>query len=403
MSNFTRTLRIVFVTALLVGRSHCFVEMPSMVGTRYLVSPNFRPAHFTVTGPSQNKATDKLRATVTTVDPETTSTTETKPTPKIIGSIDFLLPSEGADSKPSKFGSFSPVGNPTLLECATQLASKAQWFSENQVVTRVVSIPKDGHDDLLVGMLHNADVLIAIGLSSDSDLKFAKDIFEFRASNRDRKVRFRQCEFALDCAKSIASTVGPFDAARPTLSSLFPWTDAASGRRLLYQMQGLFDRWTSDDAIIAILLFLNRFSGSEIDWVKHSNDATWEKGPLRNAQEFYTMASKCGDCVTTCLKDETCKECLQKLTELDTRDQALSYRTIVSYESEALRDFSYCILTKHNVFQCDAAIPTIPKVTPMATWRNKALTVEAGQSLLVAHLNDEAAPEVSRIRKRIVL
>jgi hypothetical protein len=55
------------------------------------------------------------------------------------------------------------------------------------------------------------------------------------------------------------------------------------------QMEGLFDRWTSDDFTVALMLFLNRFSGSAVDWVKDSADATWEKGPIRNAQEFYQM------------------------------------------------------------------------------------------------------------------
>jgi hypothetical protein len=82
---------------------------------------------------------------------------------------------------------------------------------------------------------------------------------------------------------------------------------------------------------------------------------------------------------------------------MDTRDQAASYRTIVSYESEILKDFSYCILQKNNIFGCDATIPTFPKVKPLSTWRGKPLTVEAARGLLIAHLDDETAPEVREI------
>ena len=225
---------------------------------------------------------------------------------------------------------------------------------------------------------------------------FTEELFQSRRL-RSRKQKFRQCQFALDCAKKIAATVGPFDEAQPSLqSSLLPWTDDASGRRFLDQMNGLFDKWTSDDFTVALMLFLNRFSGSTVDWVKESADATWEKGPIKNAQEFYAMASKCGDCVVKCLQDETCSKCLQTMTKLDTRDQAASYRAIVSYESELLKDFSFCILQKNNVFNCAATIPTIPQVQPIANWRGKPLTVEAARSILVAHLNDEAAPEVSQ-------
>jgi hypothetical protein len=108
-----------------------------------------------------------------------------------------------------------------------------------------------------------------------------------------------------------------------------------------------------------------------------------------------TLATKCGDCLIDCLKDEKCKACLEALTELDTRDQAASYRTIVSYESEELKAFSFCAFQKHNIFQCQAKIPTVPKVTPMANWRGEPLTQEVARSLLVGHLDDDAAPKVS--------
>jgi len=126
-----------------------------------------------------------------------------------------------------------------------------------------------------------------------------------------------------------------------------------------------------------------------------SIDATWEKGPLRNAQELATMVNKCGDCVVKCVQDEKCKECLSALTAIDTRDQVASYRTIVSYESDLLRDFTFCILQKNNIFNCEATIPEIPKVQPVKTWRGRPLTREDGRAILVGHLDDEDAPEVS--------
>jgi hypothetical protein len=97
-----------------------------------------------------------------------------------------------------------------------------------------------------------------------------------------------------------------------------------------------------------------------------------------------------------CLGNESCKTCLEKLTQLDTRDQAASYRTIVSYESEALKDFSFCVFQKHNVFQCEATIPTIPQVNPISEWRGENLTEEMARSLLIGHLDDEKAPKVSQ-------
>jgi hypothetical protein len=103
-----------------------------------------------------------------------------------------------------------------------------------------------------------------------------------------------------------------------------------------------------------------------------------------------------------CLQDETCKTCLEKLTELDTRDQAASYRTIVSYESEALKDFSFCVFQKHNVFQCKATIPTIPKIKPISEWRGEKVTEEVARSLLIGHLDDEKAVMVSLCRRECI-
>ena len=138
------------------------------------------------------------------------------------------------------------------------------------------------------------------------------------------------------------------------------------------------------------MIFFNQYCGS-IDWVKYSIDATWEKGPVENAKEFYSMITKCGDCITKCLADEKCKKCLDELTEVDTRDQVASYRTIVSYESELLKDFSFCILQKNNIFGCKVEIPTMPIVKPLKIFQGEELTKEMAKRILVGHLDDPIA------------
>ena len=107
------------------------------------------------------------------------------------------------------------------------------------------------------------------------------------------------------------------------------------------------------------------------------------------------MVTKCGDCVANCVKDEKCKECLDALTAVDTSDQVASYRTIVSYESELLRDFSFCILQKNNIFNCDAQVPESPKVKPLTTFRGEPLTKDIARAILVGHLDDSKALEGS--------
>ncbi len=113
------------------------------------------------------------------------------------------------------------------------------------------------------------------------------------------------------------------------------------------------------------------------------------------------MITKCGDCIAKCVADETCKKCLDELTAVDTSDQVTSYRTIVSFESELLKDFSFCILQKNNIFNCNAEIPKLPYVTPMTEFRGKPLTKEVARQILIGHLDDEKAFEDLSIKSEI--
>ncbi|CAB9507705.1 Violaxanthin [Seminavis robusta] len=331
------------------------------------------------------------------------TTTSTSSDDDVIGSVAILLPSEGAaDSVLSRFGDKSPVGCPPVWDAAEQLARKTTHFSLDKITTELILAPNinNNSDDIALQkrLQEEFDVVIAMGLRSDQDLQFAQRVFDNRRRNRMER-RNHQAHFGIDCTGSAKTSrltpmVGPHHQEDLSPLKWLPWTTVASAQRMQEQMQGLFARWTTDDYAVAIMLFFNQFGAHEqpIDWVKHSIDATWEKGPIQNAQELAAMASKCGDCVVQCVQDEKCKECLDRLTEIDTRDQVASYRTIVSYESELLRDFSFCILQKNNIFNCDADIPSLPKVAPITTWRGKPLTKQDGQAILIGHLDDEDAP-----------
>jgi len=361
----------------------------------------------------------------------------------IVGTIVFLLPSmtggdESNHNRPSRFGSSSPFGrNATLIESAYQLVRKTRFFSDGRVNARIITVPEDNKNDIISIRtdLVQAEVLIGLGLTRSSELSFLNDIFESRRSqsSQDSDYRRRHCHFALDCDNHInennnkksyedgdaennnilSPSVGPYDMASSSSSPFYlslsapPWTEIATGKRVMERMIDLFERWTSDDFVYALMVFFNQFctgnggnrsdgsSNNEggIDWVKHSIDPSWEKGPIQNSKEFISMISKCGDCITRCVADEKCKECLDALTEIDTSDQVTSYRTIVSFESKLLEEFSYCILQQNNVFECDASIPKLPHVKPMKTWRGQALTKMVARGLLIGHLNDVNAPE----------
>jgi hypothetical protein len=284
------------------------------------------------------------------------------------------------------------------------LPKKSKWFSDGKVDTEIIILPENINDDansnkldldaMKQKMIHGAEALIAFSIVNDNDVKFLDDIFQSRRSSGGTNL----CQFALECnenemnngSKQLPIIVGPYDDSSPSIQTMLPWTSDASGKRMVEQMIGLFDRWTSDDFAVALMIFFNQYSES-IDWVKYSIDATWEKGPVQNAEEFYNMITKCGDCISKCVADEKCKECLDALTAVDTRDQVASYRTIVSYESELLRDFSFCILQKNNIFGCTARIPTLPVVEPITTFQGKELTKDVAKQILVGHLDDPIA------------
>ena len=301
-----------------------------------------------------------------------------------IASITFLIPVR--DTR-SKFGTCSPVGSPSLREAVQHLCDKAFWFADGRVTTSIVLWEQANEHDLK--FLCESDVLVAIGI--DEDVTRLTRVWKTR--RKSPKAASSLCHFALDCAIDLPALVGPWDQASGSslLSWILPWIRSATARRLHDQMHNMFARWTSDDFTYGLMLFVNQFI-AEVDWVKHSIDATWEKGPLRNSMEFYSMMTKCGSCILKCLRDAKCRECIGKLTEIDSRDQVQSYKTIVSYESDLLREFSLCILTKNNIFNCDATIPILPQVTPISAWRGEAITEEAGRSILVGHLNDLSAP-----------
>ena len=285
------------------------------------------------------------------------------------------------------------MGNPSLLEAVNHLGQKAFYFANGLLEWEVVVAKRNNdRNEEQHESLYNCEILIAVALQSPDEIAFAKEVFEARRQ-LDPAIRNRLCHFSLESAEKLPAVVGPFDETQPSLAAtLLPWTEDATACRMHAQMLDLFSRWTSDDFGYAFMLFLNQFSGSQVDWVKHRTDASWEKGPVKNAQELYGMVTECGDCVKACVQDDQCRECLTKLTQVDPRDQAASYRTLVSYESDLLTQFSLCVFTKKNIFNCDATIPTLPRVTPLTTWRGRALTEADGRALLVGHLDDEAAP-----------
>lgn len=314
-------------------------------------------------------------------------------TEPIIGTVALLVPTSLMTI--SKFGSKSPISPPSYIEVAQQLVRKIRHFSDGRIIAQIIS--PDDISTTSSSLSISSDALFAIGLTSPSDIQYLSQIFRERRNLGRRS----SCQFAIDCGTNrYEPIVGPYDAANPSpIVSLAPWLDVASGKRLVEQMSRLFDEYSTDEFALATMLHFNQFSGYKVPWVEHTIDVTWEKGPIRNAKELVGMITKCGSCIAACLSDDNCSACIKALDKIDTRDQVSSYRTIVSYESKLLQDFTLCILTKNDVFGCRAVIPTLPEVTPVATWRGKEMTTELSRQIMIGHLSGvaaESSPEGSR-------
>jgi hypothetical protein len=226
-----------------------------------------------------------------------------------IGTVAILVPSLSDELSP--FGSKSPVPRPSYQLAAEQLARKIRQFSDGKISTHI-AFPLERDDDENDACI-SSNALIALGLKSPSDIHYLSRTFRKRRHKQQELQAISSCQFAVDCgSNNYAPIVGPYDEANPSIaSSIAPWSEIASGKRLAAQMTELFEKYTSDEFALAIMLFFNQFSGTKIPWVQHSIDVTWEKGLFQNAKEIYAMISKCGPCIAKCLNDENCSSCIK--------------------------------------------------------------------------------------------
>jgi len=293
-------------------------------------------------------------------------------------SVLFVVP-ESAEAV-SPFGATSPEPSPSWLTVATHLAGRIPGFDE-KLQSSVVTEEQ-------VSKTESADVIVALGVGP----RAAAALGELSDG--------ASALLCYDCAEQVSDLafVGPYkpaatgaaSALQTAQASVAPWASVARGQRLADQAALLLSRHSSEDLLYAIFFVLHGFV-TELDLVRHTVNPTWEKGALRNAQEFATMCSKCGDEISTALTDPETKATIDLLNACDMRDQVGSYRVIVSYETTQLEAFSLCILQQNNVFGCDAAILSTPAVPLLRSWRGAPLDTAAARQIFIGHFDCEEA------------
>ena len=147
-------------------------------------------------------------------------------------------------------------------------------------------------------------------------------------------------------------------------------------------MDDLYQRRSSDDLYYLFLVLINVANGP-VPVIQNST-----KRSDAGLKELRCMISNCGREISQCFMDSTCRTALNCLNTCKFNDQVCSYRCIASFESEALAEFSLCILQKHNCLGLDASIPQLPKPKPLRYFRDQPLSTDLARDLLVGWLSN---------------
>ena len=201
-------------------------------------------------------------------------------------------------SVPSRFGATSPSPRPSWSTVAEHLSQRLPGF-DSRITAEVIDASSAGAGSV------EADIAVVLGVSSCHDTE-AVDVESITSSCANL--------ISFDCSEEILrlQRVGAFrrcdeGALQALRTQLIPWSDLARGKRLSDQADLLMSRYSSEDLLYALFFILHGESIIELDLVKHTVNPTWEKGPLRNTQEFATMCTKCGDKIGAALTDPETK------------------------------------------------------------------------------------------------
>lgn len=339
--------------------------------------------------PSVSEARTSRRTTLPSSSSSTTRTAKAR--------VAFV-----AGSAPSGYGATSPLPNPSWWQVAQQLAKRLPHFVNVQeeddnnylLVTDAIDlrVGTDGNSDQQqqLQLDPNTNIVVVLGVQTVEEQKRLEQLLVPSISETTKNLDAVLCDPT--CAPEVLDYrfAGSYAANGPGWQALAnrvaPFSELASHQRLLEKADLLLGRKSSEDYLFAILFVLHSLV-MPIDVVKSDINPSWEKGVLRNIQEFRTMVQCCGPEIQAALTHPQSKQAIDLLNDLDLRDQVGSYRVIVSNETPQLEDFTLCILQQNNCFQCDSPILQQPKVPLIEKWRGKPVDAMAARQILLGHLD----------------
>ena len=285
------------------------------------------------------------------------------------------------DGVSNVYGASSPRPNPAHATVASQLARRVGHFDAKV----------SGTTDAAAG-----DVVIGLGVTDVSKTKATLARLQPSCFVADD-----ECSSDVKALAFCAVVDIRAPPARPTAAVGPPVHGEGESRATAGAERGAPARGSSEDALFAALFLVHALvrpcavvasEECRLPWSDASDiNPSWEKGVVRNIQEFKTMADCCGPQIAAALSDPKTKSAIDALNAVDLRDQVGSYRVIVSNETPQLEEFSLCILQQNNCFQSDAPILTEPKVPVLSQWRGRPVDLEAARQIFIGHLEDPAS------------
>jgi len=291
----------------------------------------------------------------------------------------LLYPDEGSPG----FAEVPHVGaaltgeSPNWEQCAQQLAARVRWDLESLVELEVMSVSQlcsaseaELDLDLVLGIDLTAALLCP---SAEAALRRAKTRL-FIASSRSRQLGsfWQSMTSLMGSGEEELSDAGPFD----LKATLGGYTEAL---KLRNDVIDLWQRCTAEEAVYAMLVL--------IDAAVTPLPAMRAQKPVPTSESISRAIEKCTDQFRMCFTQPRCLQSLACISQCGLADQSCSYRCIVSYSSEAFTQFSLCALQKQNLLDSKIERPATPSAMPMETFRDKPLTHEVAEGVLVGHFD----------------
>lgn len=273
---------------------------------------------------------------------------------------------------------------PTWFEVFTHLRDLLRYTDETYEL-RVIT-----DSDVLVLQSQNSRSEESERFLTESELvlcvhgsREARRYLKERCSPSSSLVGFENQEDGDEGFTTLRLRGGGLGSSSSVLKSLLPFVGRAR-QELERNVHELWRRKNADDLLYMVLVLINACV-RDVERVSMLQ----QQGGLEGLGLLWCMLTNCRSQVVDCVSDEECRAALDCLTDCGLNDQVCSYQCIVSHESPKFEKFSQCVLQKHNCMKNKADIPAHPVVEPMPRFRNKALTHEVAEDILVGWLGEE--------------